>query len=281
MKKKSIWIAGAAGRIGKRLVKELKKDLEARVIATDTDVDVTDLEAVNRAFDLYKPNVVINCASISDAEYCEKNRVEAFKVNTLGARNLAAASASHNAKIIHLSTDDVFSGISNRSKSEFDLPTPVSVYGQSKYAGEQQVRELNPKHLIIRSSWIYGVEGDYLSFVLNQAKKGEQFEASLDRISTPTSADEIVKFILVMLDHREYGVFHASDEGLCSRHQYATKVLTEFGYDPALAIGTFANTEGAIVSTVLENLMMKMTGIYEMPDWEKDLEQYIAGMKGE
>ncbi len=279
MKKNSIWVTGASGRIGKRLVSLLKKDLNNKVIATDKDVDITDLTQVEKAFELYRPNIIINCASLSDAEYCESHMVEAFKVNALGARNLASVSRQYNARIIHLSTDDVFCGENNRSKNEFDVPTPSTVYGKSKFAGENYIRELNPKHLIIRSSWVYGTGGvDYVTYVLDKAKKGESFEAALDKISTPTSAAELANFILVMIDNREYGIYHASDEGMVTRHQFAVKILRECGYDPNLAVGIFTGKTGMgnTVSTVLDNLMLKMTGIYQMPEWEKDLEAYLA-----
>ena len=92
MLKNAIWITGAEGRLGSALVALLKKDMGIKVVGTDLDVDITDMEAVEQCMKVYRPNVVINCASISDAEYCEKNMVEAFKVNALGARNLAAAS---------------------------------------------------------------------------------------------------------------------------------------------------------------------------------------------
>ena len=152
MTKNAIWITGAEGRLGSTLVELLKKNTDNKVVGTDMDVDITDMDEVEQCIKVYRPNIVINCASISDADYCEQNKVQAFKVNALGARNLAAASRGVNAKIVQLSTDDVFSGKNTGHLTEFDLPDPQDVYGKSKYAGENYVKELNPKHLIVRSS---------------------------------------------------------------------------------------------------------------------------------
>ncbi len=259
MTKNTIWVTGAEGRLGSALVQLLSQDIENKVIGTDKDeVDITDLAAVDAAIDVYHPTVVINCASMSDMDECEKNMVEAFKINTLGARNLAMATQRINAKIIQMSTDDVFEGKTGIRLTEFDIPTPKNVYGKSKLAGEMFVRELNPKHLIIRSSWVYGTgKADFMTKVLDHAKKGESFEVPMDVISTPTSALTLAKFVELMIDHPEYGIFHASCEGSCSRRSFAQ----------------------AILKTLLENLMMKMTGIYEMPHWTDDFDAYVARHK--
>ena len=278
MTKTTIWVTGAEGRLGNALVQLLSQDLNNKVIGTDKDVDVTDMEAVEAAMDVYKPNVIVNCASISDPKECERDMVEAFKVNALGARNLAMAAERVSAKIIQMSTDDVFLGKTSARLTEFDIPTPNTVYGRSKLAGENFVRELNPKHLIIRSSWVYGTgKNDFLTYVLEKGKAGESFEVPMDVISTPTSALTLARFVETMIPRSEYGIFHASCEGSISRRSFAQEILKGFGYDERLAEGVFARDKAK--STLLENLMLKMTGICEMPYWRDDLDAYIARHK--
>ncbi len=286
MSKNSIWITGAEGRLGSALVQLLKEDVNNKVVGTDRkDVDITDMEAVDQAANVYHPDIVINCASISDVECCEKNMVEAFRVNALGARNLAVVTRRLNAKLIQLSTDDVFDGKSSGRMTEFDIPDPQTVYGKSKLAGENYVKELNPKHLIIRSSWVYGAANgeaaqDYFSYVVEKGKTNTSFEAPFDKISTPTSAGELARFISSLLDKTEYGIYHASSEGVCSRYEFAKTILERMGYDTSLVKGTFSENNGRQVSTLLENLMMKMTEIYSMPQWLDDLEAYVEQFKG-
>lgn len=282
MQKETIWITGAAGKLGSTLVSMLMENYNYKVIDTDKDVDVTDMEAVSQHADLYRPTVIINCASISDVIYCERNMVEAFRVNALGARNLAAAARKVNARMIQMSTDDVFSGNADDVVTEFDVPDPVSVYGKSKYAGENYVKELSPKHVIVRSSWIYGVgEDDFYNYVLKNATEGKAVDAPMDRFSAPTSADELAKFICTLVESKEYGVFHASCEGVCSRFEFAREILELNGLNHRLAMAVNANEEGRKTATHLDNLMMKMTKIYEMPYWKDALKAYVSKTKRE
>lgn len=275
----AIWITGATGRLGKELTERLSQNREYKIIATDLDVDVTDAVAVNQYAEMYKPTVIINCASLSDAKYCEEHMVEAYKVNALGARNLAIASRKVNAKIIHMSTDDVFDGMNTGTFTEFDTPNPVSVYGKSKFAGENYVRELNSKHIIVRSSWVYGFGGnDFFSYVVEKGENNKQFRAPWDTVSTPTSAKELAKFIELLIDSSEYGIFHASCEGVCSRHEFAKTILKMMGYNYTIVQGNYSVDKKG-TSTLLENLMMKMTGIYDMPEWTVCLKEYIDSIK--
>lgn len=286
MQKTTIWITGSSGRVGTALEKALSGLLDIRLIATDTDVDVTDLSAVEKAMGIFQPSIVINCAGLSDADYCEANPIDAYRVNALGPRNLAAASRVRNATIIHLSSDDVFSGEHNTAKTEFDTPTPRTVYGKSKLAGENFVRELNPKHLILRSSWVYGFEksqekgcSNFYEEVLEHGKKGENFDVPIDMIGSPTSTREITKFVMCLLKTHEYGIFHVSCEGACTRLDYARAILELNGYNPHLAQGILSSKDGTLVATQLDNMMMKMTRLYEMPPWYDAMKEFVETTK--
>ena len=285
MPKQSIWVTGAEGRLGCALVKLLKQDVGNKVVGTDKDVDITIMEDVEQSATIYRPNVIINCASISDREYCEQNLVEAFRVNALGARNLAAAARRVNARIIQLSTDDIFEGNQAGALTEFDLPSPRTAYGKSKLAAENYVRDLCPRHLIVRSSWVYGggsgstEKQDYFMYVDRHGRNGTPFDAPVDVVSTPTSASELARFVCCLLDTTEYGIYHASCEGMCTRFEFAKTILSLMGYDVSLVRETRAAQDGRQICTLLENLMMKMTEIYTMPDWLEDLKAYVELVK--
>lgn len=274
MNTQTLWITGSKGKLGSALMKRLPVDSFFRIIGTDTDVDITDMAQVRQAIELYKPSIVINCAALSDSAFCEENVIEAYKVNAIGARNLAIATSRIGAKLIQISTDDVFDGIKNGTMNEFDQPNAVSVYGKSKLAGESFVRELNPKHLIVRSSWVYGMasKSEFLAEVIEHGKNNESFDVPGNKLSTPTSVDALAGFIYKVLRTDEYGVFHASCEGECTRYEFAQTILSYLGYDPALAHATYNDADRS--STVLENLMLKITNIHYLPYWKQALKEF-------
>ena len=283
-----IWITGANGQLGRAILRQMKQEKELySVLASDMDVDITDMDAISRYARSTHPNVIINCAGMTDVSACEENMVKAYKVNALGARNMAAAARIVDAKIIQISTDDVFAGIRKDRLTEFDMAIPNTVYGKSKLAGEELVRELNPKHLVIRSSWMYGDGENFLTRLLAKIDKGETVHVPFDQVSTPTSADSLAKAIMKLSESTEYGIYHASCLGCCSRYDFAKKILELTGKNlEQIQPITIEELSGGIErpkNTILENLMMEMTEIYTMPFWEDDLEKYleVRGLKHE
>lgn len=276
--RKCIWIAGSAGNLGSEICAHIPVE-DYELLKTDLDVDITDLKTVTQFMDMHRPEVVINCAGFTDPEACENDMVSAYKVNALGARNLASAARKIGAKIIYISTDDVFAGRNTATLTEFDPPTPFSVYGKSKLAGENLVRELNPKHLIIRSSWVYGsAHGTFMSRLLKETQTKSVIQVPNDQISSPTSARALADFVVSLLESTEYGIYHASCEGSCTRYEFAKTILemagiTNVTIEPGLLENIGKPSE--VRCTLLRNLMMEMTGIYRMPHWRDALQEYI------
>lgn len=262
-----IWINGATGQVGQAILRALRQT-DHELLATGRDLDVTALNEVSSFCDINHPDIIIHCAAYSNPEKCERNIEKAYKTNALGARNAAIAARRINAKLIQLSTDDVFAGYSGRALNEFDFATPVTVYGKSKLAGEQFVRELAPKHLIVRSSWIYGrTENNYLARFLDEAKHSPVIQVPSNRFSSPTSVDALAEFLLKLLDTKEYGIYHASCEGVCSRYEFACEIARLWNLD--VKVEPVVDPRASY--TLLDNLMMRMTGIHTMPHWKDAL----------
>ena len=273
--RKVIWIAGATGRIG-QAVERLLDHGDYVIITTDTELDVTDHEAVLQYVSINRPNIVINCAAMADEAACEAHPVEAYRVNAMGARNLAAAAWSVGASIVQLSTDDVFSGTERGSYNEFDTVLPRdNAYAKSKIAGENFVRELNPKHVIVRSNWVYGAEpGYWLADLLMAARTNTPFPVAENQLSSPTSVTTLAACIVALIESEEYGLFHAADEGVVSRLDFAREVLRLAGLPDGCLRPVNDPAEARTINLV--NLMLTMTGIYTMPPWQDDLRDYLA-----
>lgn len=270
-----IWITGSSGRLGAALCR-LLTNIQYRILPSDLDVPIGDSQAVNQFADVNHPDVIINCAGLTDVQKCEACPEEAYKANALGARNLAIAARRLDAKLIQISTDDVFGGGGSKPLHEFLEPHPVTIYGKSKYAGERLVRELTDKHVIVRSSWIYGAgANDFLHSVLKAGEQGQTISVPENTISSPTSADVLAGFIHKLIESREYGVHHASCTGACTRAEFAREILRHKGYDENLVVETAAQSDMRPRFTLLDNMMMRMTGLYEMPEWKQALSDYF------
>lgn len=277
----TVWIAGAKGQLGSAVYEILQKDENVQVLTSDLDVDVTSLEAVVSFAGQNHPDVIINCAGMTDLAKCERNEEKAYRVNALGARNLSIAAGKTEAKLIHLSTDDVFDGTAKRPLTEFDRVNPCTVYGKSKLAGENFVRELAPRHMIVRSSWIYGkTKNNFVSYILEGLLTEDTIYVPVDQISTPTSALELAKFIVEKLvGSEEYGTYHASCEGMCSRYEFAKEIVRLSGKQVNIephAAGENPSVVNRPRYTLLDNFMLRVSGMYQMPDWKESLAAFMA-----
>ncbi len=269
-----VWIAGAAGRMGTAIEQHLDH-AKYRILTTDIELDVADLAAVMDFASMNRPDVVINCAAMARKADAAERPVEAYRTNALGARNLAIASASVGGDIVHLSTDDVFPGKLKHPLNEFDVPLPYDVYGKSKLAGENFVSSLNTRHIIVRSSWIYcDREGELFNRILEAGRSNVPFEVPANQFASPTSVDTFARFVIAAMESDEFGLFHASCDGTCSRFEFAKRVLELAGLPTTCLVGKYDPEDAYHID--LENLMLKMTGLFEMPSWEEDLASFMS-----
>lgn len=273
---KKIWIAGAAGHVGSALVR-LLDCRQYEILATDKkEVDITDVDAVRTACRINRPDVIINCAGLTDLQTCEKNPDQAYLVNALGARNLAQEAQAIDAKLIQISTDDVFGMDRNVPYNEFDYISPRSIYGKSKAAGEQLVKDLMSRYIIVRSSWVYGLGKDFVNDVLSAVKNGGVLHVASNQFSTPTSAKELAKVILSFIENDAYGTYHAVCKGFCSRYDYAKAILELTGNTDNLTVEPFIDeTNTRPRYSVLDNLMLRISGMEEPMEWREALAEYL------
>jgi dTDP-4-dehydrorhamnose reductase len=231
----SILVVGAKGMLGCDVVAALHNDPWKVKIECDQihafdleEIDITKTASVKKCFDSTRPQLVINCAAYTDVDGCETNRDMAMAVNGDGPGHLAQACREHNAKLIHISTDFVFKGKKDTPYLPDDPTGPLSVYGESKLAGELAVRKRLEDHIIIRTSWLFGLHGkNFVTTIRRLAQEREVIEVVNDQIGSPTYAVDLAQAILYLIDADAQGIYHFSNKGICSWHDFACAIVEQ------------------------------------------------------
>lgn len=275
----NILLMGAAGQLGVDLTVALTPDHD--VTAWDiAELDITDLSAVLQAVRALKPDLILNAAAYTDVDGCESHEELAYRVNALGPRNLAIGALETGAGILHISTDFVFDGAKRTPYLEFDAANPQSVYGKSKLAGEQAIREVTPRHYILRTAWLYGSHGrNFVKTMLRLAGERDTVSVVNDQVGTPTSTQDLIQAILAVIPAQAYGTYHATCEGACSWYDFAAAIFRHAGLGTAVTpISTEALGRPAKrpAYSVLDNFMLRNQHHTALKDWEEALCIYMT-----
>jgi dTDP-4-dehydrorhamnose reductase len=219
-----IVITGCRGQLGTALQRVLANE---NLLGLDLpECDVTDPHCVIDTVGAFQPEVVIHAAAMTDVDGCEKNPDLAYRVNVLGTQNMALACQRSGAALVHISTNDVFDGRLGRPYYEWDTPTPQSVYARSKAAAEFYVRTLLQRFYIVRTAWLYARGGNnFVRKIQAAADRLGALKVVTDEVSAPTYAPDLAQAIAQLLSTDYYGIFHLTNSGLCSRYDWARKIL--------------------------------------------------------
>ena len=274
-----IWISGANGHVGSALVKMLDFEKYKYVASDKNEVDITNMDAVHTFCKINRPDIIINCSGLTDLQECEATPDLAYAITAVGVRNIAQEAQEIGAKLIQISTDDVFGTTDSKVLlNEFDDIAPRSVYGKSKAAGEKFMCTLMSRYVIIRSSWVYGLGKDYVNLVLDAAEKGGKFVAPENQYSSPTSAKELAKVLMQFIENEYYGTYHVVCKGCCSRYEYAQEILRLTNNEDKLELlpcDDMLDTRPKY--SVLDNMMLRISNIEEPAEWKSALKEYLTG----
>lgn len=281
---KKIIVTGCNGQLGRAINKFYANRTDLELVNTDVDeLDITNIDQVIDHVNGIKPYAIINCAAYTAVDACETNQDIAFKVNTIGPRNLAIAAQKAEAKIIHISTDYVFDGTKKGAYYETDATAPASVYGLTKEAAEKMVKDFCNRHFILRTAWLYGEGKNFAKTMLRIAETNNKVRVVCDQMGTPTSAWELTKGIDSLLFSDNYGLFHATCEGQCSWADFAKEVYRLAGKDMIVEevttqqyLADYPQQAKRPANSVLENYMFKMTNGYQFASWEDAIKEYMA-----
>lgn len=276
-----VLVTGAEGQLGRDLARVMAHSADLLPCGRDR-LDVTDADAVFRLIRNEKPDAIIHAAAYTQVDRAESEPDEVFRINALGARNVAAAAAEIGCKLAYVSTDYVFDGTSSRPYREFDRTCPLSVYGHSKLEGERFVQRLNGKSFIVRTSWLYGRgPNNFVGKILLAARAGKPLKVVSDEIGSPTYTEDLAVFLAGLVRTNLYGVYHAANTGSCSRLELARAALDLSGMAdvPIEPISSSELRQPAPRPrySVLDDWMIRLNGLEPMPDWRNALTRCLAG----
>ena len=288
---KKIIVTGSNGQLGRAVnaLNAISGDYE--LINTDFGIDgirsldITDLDAVLGLCREVMPYAIINCAAHTNVDGCEVQKDAAFRINAIGPRNMAIAATETGAKLVHISTDYVFAGDGTRPYTEFDTPAPKAMYGITKLAGEDFVRQFADKFFMIRTAWLYGDGKNFVRTMLRLSEDHDEISVVNDQVGSPTSAAELAKAVFALLPTENYGLFHGTCEGMCSWADFTKKIFELAGKNTKVNPVTSAQykemnpaSADRPAYSVLENYMLKLTGSYMFADWEKAIAEYLSAV---
>ena len=277
-----VLLTGGKGMLGRTLCSVLGDEFE--VIPTDLpEADITDAAGFGNILDKYAPDAVIHCAAMTQVDDCESKQDLAFKLNALGSANVAGCCKKRGIRLIAISTDYVFDGDSEKPYNEFDSATGGNtVYGKSKFAGEQAIRQLYPESVICRISWLYGPGGpSFVHAMMNLAASGKkELKVVDDQHGNPTSTFAVANGLREILKRPElFGVFHLTCEGVTTWKGLAEKIFEYAGVDCKVNGCTteeFPRPAPRPHHSALDKMMLRITGLPPMPDWQSALKEFIA-----
>jgi dTDP-4-dehydrorhamnose reductase len=280
-----VLITGADGQLGTDLCRVLR-NVEI-IPCTRNDIEITDTKSVKSVFARHRPEVVINTAAYVRVDDCETEQDKAFAINALGTRNIAVACQESGARLVQISTDYVFGGgpeTRSTPYTEFDIPIPCSVYGESKLAGEKMVRHLCSRHFIVRISGLFGAAGslgkggNFIETMIKMAGQRNELKVVSDQIFSPTYSKDLAHKIGQLIQTEYYGIFHITNSGACSWYEFSKEIIGMVGLKtPVVPITSDQYPQKAKRPhySVLANYHLHLLGMDDMRPWQVALRDYL------
>jgi dTDP-4-dehydrorhamnose reductase len=272
-----ILITGAQGQLGKTLQAHLQDHDQALVDLPD--IDITKREKIFAAVESFRPDIVIHCAAFTDVDGCTLNPELAYHVNSYGTQNVALACLNFKAAMVHISTNEVFSGDRPDGYEEWMPLNPRNTYGRSKAAAEEYVRNILHRFYIVRPAWLFAPGGgNFIHSILEQAQKNGNLRVVTDEIGNPTFSEDLADAIAKLIITGQYGIYHFVNQGSCSRFEFAQEILRQAGMynttiSPILS-SEFTRASAPPPFGALKNIAGKAIGITLRP-WQEAVAEYF------
>ncbi|HLD25468.1 MAG TPA: dTDP-4-dehydrorhamnose reductase [Candidatus Andersenbacteria bacterium] len=272
-----VLILGSRGMLGRQLVGAFD-DLDT--IGWDKEeLDITDAKQVQEKVSALRPHLIINAAAYTNVDGAETERESAFAVNEVGVRNVAQAAKEVGAKMVHYSTDYVFSGEREEGYAEDDVPdAPVNAYGESKLAGERALAEIKPDYYLIRTAWLYGAGGkNFVDTILRLGREKPELKVVDDQRGSPTYTVDLADATRMLVDAHEPGVYHAVNAGETSWYEFAREIFQQAGLDTA--VKPIPSAEYPLPAKRPRQSILRNTRGPQLPEWQCALRDYLDSLQ--
>ncbi|MFT8342077.1 MAG: dTDP-4-dehydrorhamnose reductase [Clostridium beijerinckii] len=277
-------VTGVNGQLGFDVIKELRKRSIECLGISRGDLDITDKNAVCEYISKLNPECVIHCAAYTAVDKAEDEREICYKVNVDGTENIAKACKNIDSKMIYISTDYVFNGKSDTILDVDGYKDPLSVYGKTKYQGELKVQALLSKYFIVRTSWVFGINGsNFVKTMLKLGKQKESLNVVCDQIGSPTYTVDLASLLCDMAISERYGIYHATNEGFCSWAEFATEIMEKANLDCIINPIPTSEYQSKAIRPLNSKLSKKSLGKSSfslLPKWQDALERYLIELEG-
>lgn len=274
-----VLVTGVKGQLGYDVVKRLRQQ-EIECIGADIcDFDITNKEQTKAYILEYMPTVVVHCSAYTAVDKAEDEKEICYRVNVEGTRNIAEVCKQIDAKMVYISTDYVFPGTGEQYYETGDQTDPLGVYGLTKLQGERVVTELMNKYFIVRISWVFGINGNnFVKTMLRLGKEKENLNVVSDQIGSPTYTSDLAILLCDMITTEKYGVYHATNEGICSWAEFASEIFKIAGLETK--VNPISSEEYPTKAIRPKNSRMSkeqlvMVGFQKLPHWKTALQNYI------
>ena len=274
-----VLVTGVKGQLGYDVMNELAKRGYEGVGVDVAEMDITDSAAVEKVISEVHPDKVVHCAAWTAVDAAEDNQEVCHKVNVDGTANIAKMCGKLDIPMVYISTDYVFDGQGIRPWEPDDHREPLNAYGQSKYEGELAVEELVKKFFIVRIAWVFGVNGkNFIKTMLNLGKTHDHLTVVNDQFGSPTYTYDLARLLVDMILTDKYGIYHATNEGICNWYEFACEIFRQAGMK--VDVAPVPASEYPTKAKRPENSRMskaKLTenGFVRLPSWQDALERYL------
>jgi len=283
-----ILLTGARGLLGRDCCEVFRRNHEVLAVGRQ-ELDITDPAQVDATVSRFRPEALVNCAAFTQVDLCETERDQAVRGNITGPRNLALSAARYRALLVHISSDYVFDGQKPPPSPylEDDPTGPLSWYGHTKLEGERAVQDSGARHLIVRTSWLYGRHGpNFLKKILQLALSPQIPELKVvdDQFGSPTWSYRLALQLARLLEAGGQGIYHASAEGYCTWFELARHFLASLGVTKNLEpcpTTDYPTPAARPRNSILGNRRLEDAGLNVMRPWQEDVDEFVAAYKEE